>query len=131
MLGGFRVIVGSHVATRFQNQKTGALLAYLAFYSQRAHPREVLVDLLWPAAEARMRLASMLGGSGDPDAGIVHGRAAVEADPLREEAHAVLMRLYASAGRPQEALRQYRELDRILWDELGEQPSAALQALDA
>src|ERR1051326_72247 len=41
------------------------------------------------------------------------------------------MRLYAAAGKPQEALRQYRELDRILWDEIGEEPSAALKALDA
>src|SRR5205085_7350177 len=46
----------------FQTQKTAVLLAYLAFYPQRSHPREALVDLLWPedgsdAARHRLRMA--------------------------------------------------------------------------
>ena len=229
MLGGFRVCCGERITSRFQSQKTGALLAYLAFYAQTPHPREALVDLLWPEAdpesglsrlknllwllkqeldsetplflatrahiqldpqacstdvgellhsrrliadepaaqlasltnavsllkgdllpgryedwvllerqrigelaiETRVKIALLLGRGGDPEAGIVHAKSAVESDPLREDSHAALMRLYADAGRPQEALRQYRTLDRVLWDELGEQPSAVLQALDA
>ena len=34
--------------TRFRTHKTGALLAYLACFPDRPHPREVLIDLLWP-----------------------------------------------------------------------------------
>jgi len=34
--------------TRFRTQKTAALLAYLAFYRDRPHPRDVLADLFWP-----------------------------------------------------------------------------------
>src|SRR5262249_15588736 len=32
---------------------TGALLVYLAYYRQRVHPREVLIELLWPESEPR------------------------------------------------------------------------------
>ncbi|MBC8104335.1 MAG: hypothetical protein H7Z41_17300, partial [Cytophagales bacterium] len=47
----------------FQTYKTGALLAYLAFYGQQAHPRELLVNLLWPDADpasGRNRLTQAL-----------------------------------------------------------------------
>lgn len=53
MLGGLRACgqgaTGALSITRFRTHKTGALLAYLA---QRPgpHPREALVDLLWPDA---------------------------------------------------------------------------------
>ena len=46
------------------------------------------------------------------------GRRLIAADPLREDVHANLMRFFAAAGRPSEALRQYRDLERILRDEL-------------
>ncbi|HLK56012.1 MAG TPA: tetratricopeptide repeat protein, partial [Chthonomonadaceae bacterium] len=36
---------------RFQTQKTAELLAYLAYYSQRNHPREDLMEVLWPEVE--------------------------------------------------------------------------------
>lgn len=38
------------VVTRFRTKKTGALLAYLAFYRDRVHAREPLCELLWPDA---------------------------------------------------------------------------------
>src|SRR5438309_1679759 len=38
------------VITHFQT-KTGTLLAYLAYHRNRAHQREVLVELLWPECE--------------------------------------------------------------------------------
>src|SRR5262249_38967870 len=53
----------------------------------------------------------------------------VSVDPLREEAHYELMRLYALAGQPSATLQQYQELERILREELGETPSAATRAL--
>lgn len=39
-----------HVHTRFRTHKTGALLAYLAYHADKKHPREALIDLLWPDA---------------------------------------------------------------------------------
>src|SRR5262245_10116991 len=51
LLGRLQAQQGEREITRFRTQKTGALLAYLAFYHGRAHPREQLVELLWPEAE--------------------------------------------------------------------------------
>ncbi len=48
LLGRLRVTQGEREITRFRTQKTGALLGYLAYHAERAHPREVLIDLLWP-----------------------------------------------------------------------------------
>src|SRR5262245_39142818 len=59
MLGGLRARRGDHVITRFRSQATGLLLAYLALHTQRAHPREELLVLLWPDADpaaGRLRL---------------------------------------------------------------------------
>jgi DNA-binding SARP family transcriptional activator len=54
LLGGLRVEhPDRRVVTRFQTQKTGALLAYLAFYLRRSHAREQLAELLWPEVEPR------------------------------------------------------------------------------
>src|SRR5205823_10422689 len=53
LLGGLRATCDDRVVTRFQTQKTGAVLAYLAYYCQRSHPREVLIELLWPESEPR------------------------------------------------------------------------------
>lgn len=63
MFGGLRASRGASTLDRFQTQKTGALLAYLAFYPQRRHLREELIDLLWPDADAeagRHRLSQAL-----------------------------------------------------------------------
>lgn len=43
-------------------------------------------------------------------------------DPLREDAHRRLIRLYAAAGRRADALRQYDDCARFLHDELGVEP---------
>jgi predicted ATPase/DNA-binding SARP family transcriptional activator len=59
LLGGLRAVQPDRVVTRFRSRKTGALLAYLAFYCHRAHAREHLIETLWPEAEldwARDRL---------------------------------------------------------------------------
>ena len=50
MLGGLRVVQAGRVVTRFRTYKTGALLAFLAFYP-RPHPREHLIEMLWPDGE--------------------------------------------------------------------------------
>ena len=66
---------------------------------------------------------------GEMRLGIPYARRLVEADPLSEEAHRYLMRLYASTGRRGRALRQYRELESRLRDELDVEPSPDTQAL--
>lgn len=51
----------------------------------------------------------------------------VAADPLREENHAWLMRLYALAGRRDEARRQYARLRDLLAEGLGVEPGPETQ----
>jgi predicted ATPase len=63
LLGGLRVVQGERVVTRFQTQKTASLLAYLAYHLRQNHPREVLIEMLWPETEpgvGRHRLSMAL-----------------------------------------------------------------------
>jgi predicted ATPase/DNA-binding SARP family transcriptional activator len=59
LLGGLRAVQGDRIVTHFRTQKTGLLLAYLAFHatpgshSSRSFPREQLMELLWPEVERR------------------------------------------------------------------------------
>ena len=48
LFNGLRATSGEQVITRFRAQKTGALLAYLAYHLDHSHPRETLFELLWP-----------------------------------------------------------------------------------
>src|SRR5260370_13508127 len=48
LLGGVRATEGNRVVPHFRRQKARALLAYLAYYPDRAHRREELIELLWP-----------------------------------------------------------------------------------
>jgi predicted ATPase/DNA-binding SARP family transcriptional activator len=234
LLGRLRLAQGERVVTQFLTQKVGALLAYLSYYRHQSHPRDMLIELLWPeidpdvgrhnlrsllhllrrqmeaagsdsdslltvgrsavqlhpavsidvaefaaAIEAATRtekpearaerlaaavslyqgellpgayepwvlterqrlaelhlqalhqLAGALEQSGDLERALEAAQRAVTVDPLREEAHYELMRLYAAAGRPSATVKQYQELERILQEELGETPSAATQAFVA
>lgn len=47
LLGGLRVRLGSHTVTRFRTEKTGNLLAFLAYHPQ-PHRRETLIEHFWP-----------------------------------------------------------------------------------
>jgi predicted ATPase/DNA-binding SARP family transcriptional activator/Flp pilus assembly protein TadD len=62
LFGNLRVSRGDEEFFRFSTRKTGALLAYLAFYPDQRHTREALCDLLWPeelpqTGRARLRVA--------------------------------------------------------------------------
>jgi len=48
MLGQLCVAMEGRSVQRFRTHKTAALLAYLAFYRERSHPRDALVELFWP-----------------------------------------------------------------------------------
>ena len=65
LLGTLRALpAGGRAVTRFRTAKTAALLAFLAFYSTRSHPREVLCEMFWPdadEADARNSLSKALG----------------------------------------------------------------------
>lgn len=47
LLGGLSAAQGEQVISRFSTQKTGGLLAYLAFYRERSHLREALQERFW------------------------------------------------------------------------------------
>jgi predicted ATPase/DNA-binding SARP family transcriptional activator/Tfp pilus assembly protein PilF len=78
---------------------------------------------------ALRRLASVLEQAGDLEGALEYARRAVRADPLSEEGHYDLMRLYAAAGQPSAALGQYERLEQLLRRELDETPSAGTRAL--
>jgi DNA-binding SARP family transcriptional activator len=62
-------------------------------------------------------------GEHEPAVDTLH-RIATE-DPIHEEAHAGLMRLYALSDRRAQALAQYERLQKALSDKLGTKPSAS------
>lgn len=233
LLGGLRVRQGEQEITHFRTQKTASLLAYLAYFLPRSHPREVLIELLWPEGSvdtgrhnlsvALSSLRQQLEPPGIPDGAVLvaerfsvrldpaavttdvsefeaalsSARAAPSADerlewlarsaelhqgellpgyydewipaeqhrlrallvqaldqlareleqagrferalsyavraantdPLREEVHRTVMRLYAAMAEPSAALRHYDELIGLLKQELNASPSAATRAL--
>ncbi len=233
MLGQLQAVSAERVVSRFRTEKTGALLAYLAYHNERSHPREELIGLFWPDRDAvhgsmslRTALTSLrrqLEPPGTPAGSVVltdvtsvrlnpdslstdvlefnsalqaSSRAesltdrmaqleraldlyagpllpayydawiqserdrlseayligtwqmvrhsvqakdlktaldfairAVQADPTREESHRDLMRLYVATGQTGAAVRQFRELERVLKDEIGCEHSAATRQL--
>ncbi|HZV03392.1 MAG TPA: tetratricopeptide repeat protein [Planctomycetota bacterium] len=52
LMGELRATRGTWSVTHFRTQKTAALLAHLAFFRDRSHPRELLVGMLWPDASS-------------------------------------------------------------------------------
>jgi DNA-binding SARP family transcriptional activator len=55
--------------------------------------------------------------------------AAVKAEPLRETAHAALIRVYLAEGNRAEALAAYQQYRALLRTELGLEPTPLIQAL--
>ncbi|MCX7969542.1 MAG: tetratricopeptide repeat protein, partial [Armatimonadetes bacterium] len=47
LFGGLKVQINGMLLTRFRTRKTASLLAYLAYYLDRMHPREALVEMFW------------------------------------------------------------------------------------
>jgi predicted ATPase/DNA-binding SARP family transcriptional activator len=63
LLGGLSLERAGDRITRFQTQKTAALLAFLAYHAGQSVPRETLLELLWPEADpvaGRNRLSTAL-----------------------------------------------------------------------
>ncbi|HEV2474176.1 MAG TPA: BTAD domain-containing putative transcriptional regulator, partial [Chthonomonadales bacterium] len=75
------------------------------------------------------RLIHAWRDAGDLEKAIGVATRLVRLDPLKEEAHYELMRLYAAAGRPAAVARQFQELDRRLQAQLGQPASAYANSL--
>jgi len=87
-------------------------------------------DRLRDAYLAALRpLIRHLAQARDYERALDYAHRAVQADPLREESHRNLMRLYIALGRPAAAWEQYQELQRLLQEQLGTEPSAATRQL--
>ncbi len=80
-------------------------------------------------AEALQLLIEWHTAQGEYEAAIGYGRRWVALDTLHEPAHGQLMRLYALAGQPGAALRQYEICRDILSEELGIEPDPATTGL--
>ena len=78
---------------------------------------------------ALARLAELSEQAGKCNEGIAFARRLVSEDPLNEEAHCALMRLYAAGGRREEALHQYRACAQVLDKELQLEPEEATTEL--
>lgn len=87
-----------------------------------------LEEVRLAAVEERARVLLDLGRS---ESVVPELEAFVAANPLREEARAVLMRALYAAGLHTKALRLFHDYRKRLGDELGLEPSAALQRLQA
>ena len=75
------------------------------------------------------KLVDAFTARGQLDRALDYARRWLSLDPLREEAHQTLMRLYAWADQREAALRQYRECVRVLDQELGVAPLEETTAL--
>lgn len=93
MLGLLLMRQGRQEIRRFRTQKTAELLAYMAFYKQRSHPRDLLIELYWPdstleAARSNLSVAltalrRQLEAPGTPSGTIlVADRSQVHLNPL-------------------------------------------------
>lgn len=64
----------------------------------------------------------------EPDAAITYARTAVNLDPLDETAQENLLKLLIQTGRNTEALRHWKDVERLFWKELRTTPPPTLKA---
>ena len=88
--------------------------------------RNRLADL---HASALHLLTQVYEQAGDLERAVESARRVVALDPLMEEAHCTLMRLFAAMGQPSAVMKQYQELERVLKEAFGEEPSPATRQL--
>jgi DNA-binding SARP family transcriptional activator/TolB-like protein len=91
---------------------------------KRAELEEIASNVMVKLAESNLQ-------AGRPDIAVEIARRFVALDPLREDAHRLLMRAYAQAGRRGEALRQFARCGEIMREELHVPPDATTEALAA
>ncbi len=117
-------------------ERTAALARAVALYQGELLPghfeewvqpeRAALADRY---LETLRQLAADAEQAGDLLQSLHFARRMLACDPLDENAHCHIIRLYAAVGRPLAAQNQYQELERILKTELDTVPSAQANAL--
>ena len=90
-------------------------LGHECFASDRERLSDLYEDALVEVAEARL-------GSGDVSGARTAASQVLARDPLREEAHSVLIAAYGQAGTRSQVVRQYRRLCEVLRTELAVGP---------
>jgi predicted ATPase/DNA-binding SARP family transcriptional activator len=124
LLGALRAEREGHVLSHFRRQKTGILLAYLAYFPHRTHLRDALIELLWPDADLPAGRASLsvavsflrqhLEPPGSPPGSVlIADRSAVRLNPdafaTDVAAFEAALRDASRAGSPEEQLRGLNE----------------------
>lgn len=115
LLGAVTVVNGSQRIERFPSRAVAALLARLALAPERAHPREELIELLWPGVAPdvgrnRLRqtlstLKSLLEPAGVPGAAVLQAdRQTLRVVPNALGCDALVFEQHARAGRGAAAL---------------------------
>jgi len=125
LLNGLAMHQGSQTIQRFRTQKTGELLP--GCYGDWILPERERLNQSY-----LYLLRDVIGGlwkGGEKEQALEYARCLIAADPLREEAYLLLMRLYAASGRPTDALRCFQNCKRLLAEELCETPSPAMTNL--
>lgn len=74
-------------------------------------------------------LCTDLAAAGSYAAAVEAGLACIAAEPLRESAHRALIGAHLAEGNRVEAIRQFRLYESLVLDELGVEPSAAIQRM--
>jgi DNA-binding SARP family transcriptional activator len=74
-------------------------------------------------------MARRLTTAGRHGEAVAAGLAAVQAEPLRESTHRVLINAHLAAGNRAKAQHQFDQCRRVLLDELGLEPPDALRDL--
>jgi DNA-binding SARP family transcriptional activator len=82
--------------------------------------RDALASALVRALDCRVEA---LVANGEVELALNHAREAVRLEPYRESGYRRLMRVQAQMGERGEAVRSYKELQKLLADELGVEPS--------
>jgi TolB-like protein/lipoprotein NlpI len=97
-----------------------------AFEHWLAGERERLRQL---ASAVYARLMDHAEGSGDIESALNHGLKLISLDPLQEQVHRGLMRLYVAQGRNDAALAQYERCKNELSSQLGVNPEPETETL--
>jgi predicted ATPase/DNA-binding SARP family transcriptional activator/DNA-binding CsgD family transcriptional regulator len=74
-------------------------------------------------------MAALYEERGEREPAIAALERAVEVDPVHEDAHVGLMRLFAASGRRRKAIAQYQRLRRVLSEEVGVEPAESSRLL--
>ncbi len=97
-------------------------LGHDCFAAERERLSDRYEDALAIVAERRLEACDLVGARAAADR-------LLERDPLREEAHAVLIAVHGQIGSRSQVVRQHRRLQDVLGRELGEAPLPDTEAI--